>query len=205
MGYQLRMFWFTNVKPFIDPFADIAHHTGVKIIVGVLWIVGALSQVAEPLEEITTVFGELLTMPPKLWVGLNLLIFGDFVAGSIRALADPKIRFRMHRWVRTAYKFSAYNGACITIAVAVNMFPQTWENLMLIQYVVYGLLAGQEVVSSFRNMKLISLLEAIWDVLKKGKVDIQAIVEKWERNSRKEYREHEKKYKMSIKEEEDAE
>lgn len=187
---QFRMFWNITVRPFIEPFRELVDHITAKFMLGISWVILWYHQLPGATEELQAIGMELVTFPPKLWLGLNMLIFCDFLFGSIRAIVDSNIRFSVHRWTRTAYKFAAYNGACLIVAIVANMFPTEYS---VLQYATYFILAGQEVFSGMRNLGLMALMTAIWEVAKSGEFSIQKIIEHTESHAREEKKQHEQK------------
>jgi len=140
-------------KPFLQPFYELFEHFAMKMWLALLFL-AAWIQVPTGLQEVEVVGIVFAVVPVELLVGLNLLIAVDFISGVLKASFDPAVQFRLRKWVQTAYKITAYNGAALTVAVTMSMFPEIYTYA---QYIFYVVLSGNELWSILRNLRLTSL------------------------------------------------
>lgn len=147
----------TTIRPFLEPFIDIWMNFASKIVFiilsGVVMIVSFLA--------------DLFQSPEIWWGGLMILVFLDFLAGSIRAIFHPKIKFHWRYWTRTVYKFASYACVILALAAAANMFPDIFE---YVQYTVICILVGSEVHSIIRKLP-VPVLKTLEKALRKKGID----------------------------------
>lgn len=178
---QGQLFYQTVVRPYLDPFMDIANHTTGKLMTALAYFVVMGFAFAE----------ELFSTPEIWWKGLTVLVALDFLAGNIRALTDSKINFSVRRWGRSAYKIPAYLIAGLSVGAGANMFP---EILSWLQYATFAILSGIEIWSILRNLKLVALITILFEVVaKKYQVEnIDEIKQRIEEHSYQNYKKHER-------------
>lgn len=152
-----NMYWQNNseffeivVRPYLEPFISLIQHTWQVMTAGIVYTFILMTTFA------TTLF----TTPEIWWKGLAILIMFDFIAGHIRVLSDPLVKFDIKRWGRTAYKIASYTIAGLSITAGANMFPET---LGWTQYVAFAVLSGMEIYSILRNLKMLDLLGALFE------------------------------------------
>lgn len=145
---QLSLIYDTMLRPFIEPFLDITIQTLPKLILGAVVL----------LFMIVGTIQDLLQTPKPLWIGLMLLAGLDFLAGTFRAIFDKDVKFSIHRWARSAYKFTTYTIVIGSTAVSGNMYPEIFG---WVQYVVIAMLVALELFSIARHMKMTAFVYAI--------------------------------------------
>ena len=140
------------IRPYLQPFFSLVENTGPAVSAGFFYM----------LLMVTTFTSALFTTPEIWWKGLAILIFLDFIAGHIRVFTDSEVRFSIKKWGRTAYKIASYTIAGLSISAGANMFP---EALGWTQYVAFSVLAGMEIYSILKNLKMLAILSVIGDFL----------------------------------------
>lgn len=150
------------LRPFLQPFYELFEHFVSK-----LWLAGvfllAWLQTSNGIQEVELVGIVFAVIPLELLIGLNILIGVDWITGTSRALFDSSQNFRFRKWVQTAYKLTAYNGAALTVSVVMSMFPEIYTYA---QYILYVVLSGNELWSILRNLRLTSVAYTVLRMMK---------------------------------------
>lgn len=178
---QMQLFYHTAIRPYLEPFMDLTYNTTGKLLTSLVYFAVMVLTFAQ----------ELFATPDIWWKGLSVLVILDFLAGNFRALTDSKIEFNARRWGRTAYKIPAYIIAGLSVSAGANMFP---TSLGWVQYATFSILAGIEIWSILRNLKLFALLAILFEVAanKYNLDNLGEIRDKVEKRSYENYRKHEK-------------
>lgn len=136
------MLYHEYAKPFFRPLSNLFDSLFTKLVVGIPFA--------------SAIDWSIFTTPTTYWQGLGWLVLLDFVSGVLKVLIDPEQTFESEKFIRTAYKISAYVILTAAVTIGNNVFPRA---LGWLQYVVYLLLFGKEIVSIAQNFgKLRSIL-----------------------------------------------
>jgi len=173
-GY-INMFWYTAIRPFLRPIAEIPYQFRYKALLGGAYGIFAYMQGFFEPQQVAQLF----VTPKNLVEGLIILVFLDFIAGSIRAIIDSRIRFHPKKWMKTFYKSVMYSIGIIAVTVGANMFP---DALGWFQYVLFLILTGHEIWSVLKHVKMTAFARVAFKLYKKkGQLDNIDWPELWDK------------------------
>lgn len=181
-----NMFWFFIIQPFFIPVKDFILNIKLSLIPAALFAVFAWFQGLFAPEVIMDLFNA----PSGIVEGLYILTGLDFLFGTVRAIFDKRIKFHPKKWIKSFFKVTVYTGSIIVLVIGANMFPVPLDYIM---HAVILLLAGYEMWSCMKHLKMTAVIYAAIEVYKNKddlvKVNWKEVISKIEERSAREFAE----------------
>jgi len=155
----LNMFFSLVLRPFIQPIGEIGFEFKYKIVTG--FVYGAIAYFSGLFDP--SVVEGLFKVPIGLVEGLCILVVLDFIAGTLRAMFDERIKFHPAKWMKTFHKIVSYSLGIVAITIGANMFP---DALGWLQYLAFLVVTGHEIWSVAKHVKFTAYLLVAIEIYK---------------------------------------